>query len=212
MKFKIILLLSILILVSFSSVAYADVIEPGMKNVKLYYQVSNIQDYPDYVFLIHGDPSPSLEIINSSKFSFYKLSTVSIYALNKKDFNEINLKTMDDLEIQNVFKNNHDVIKSDIVLRGASKTVSISNPLEEMLITLNIESINDTGMNIKKSKVTYRYNDGSVQEELFKDQNSIPEPSKKNDLDNNLFYVAIPLLAIIALIIIGGSRFLMKKK
>ncbi|MGB9937127.1 MAG: hypothetical protein ACPK7O_05355 [Methanobacterium sp.] len=211
MKFKIILLLSIFVLLSFSSVAYADVIDPSMKNVKIYYQVSNIQEYPDYVFFIHGNPSPSLEIINSSKFSFYKLSTVSIYAINKKNFNENDLKNMDDSEIENFFKNNLNIIKSDIELQGASKSVEMSNPLDEMIITLNIDSINNKSMDIKKSKVTYRYNDGSMQEETYKDQNSTPEPTKKDTWSNNLFYTAIPFVAFVALVIIVRFRFMKKK-
>ena len=56
-------------------------------------------------------------------------------------------------------------------------------------------------MNVTKSKVTYTYNDGSVQEETFKDQNSIPEPSKNSTSfwNDNLFYIVLPLIAILAL-------------
>jgi hypothetical protein len=56
-------------------------------------------------------------------------------------------------------------------------------------------------MNVTKSKVTYTYNDGSVQEETFKDQNSIPEPSKNSTSlgNDNVFYIVLPLIAILAL-------------
>jgi hypothetical protein len=208
MKLEIVILVLIIFL-SFSSVSYADVIQPGMKDVKIYYQINNIQNYPDYVFLIRGTPSPSLEIINSSEFTFYKLSTVSIYAVSKRSFNENELKNMDDTQLGN-FLNSSNVIKSNIKLQGSSKNINIDNPLEKILLTLNINSIDNNTMNITKSKITYIYNDGSTGEETFKDQNSTPEPSK-NDTSfwaNNLFFIILPLLAIIALagIIIKRSK------
>lgn len=201
MKLKIIIsLFTLLILFSFSSVSYADVIEPGMKDVKIYYQASNIQNYPDYVFLIHGSPYPTLEVINSNEFTFYKFSTVSIYAISKTNFNENELKNMDESQVEN-FLTHSSVLKSDLILQGSSKTVNINNPLEKILITLNINSIDNEIMNVTKSKVTYTYKDGSVQEETFKDQNSIPEPSKNSTSfwNDNLFYMVLPLIAILIL-------------
>jgi hypothetical protein len=132
MKLKIIILLySLLILFSFSSVSYADVIEPGTKEVKIYYNISNIENFPEYVFLIHGNPSPSLEIINSSEFTFYKFSTVSIYAIIKKEFNENNLTDMDNSKAENFLKNDPTILKSDLLLQGSSKTVNINDPLKK---------------------------------------------------------------------------------
>lgn len=208
MKYKAHVLLLLITLLTFSSVSYADVVEPGMKNIKIYYEINNIQNYPDYVFLIHGNPSPSLEIVNSSEFSFYKLSTVSIYALSKSGFNENELKNMEDSAINNFLQNNSNLIKSDLVLEGASKSVSINDPLEKIIITLNINSINGKTLNITKSKITYIYNDGNREEETFKDQNSTPEPSKNSTSFwvNNLFYIILPLLAIIALAVILIKR------
>jgi hypothetical protein len=202
MKFRIIVsLCSLLLLLAFSSVSYGDVIDPGMKNVEIYYQVSNIQNYPDYVFLIHGNPSPSLEIINSNEFTFYKFSTVSIYAISKTNFNENELKNMNESQAQNFLKTDSSIIKSDLTLHESSKTVNNNNPLEKILITLNINSIDNETMNVTKSKVTYTYNDGSVQEETFIDQNSIPEPSKNSTSlgNDNVFYIVLPLIAILAL-------------
>jgi hypothetical protein len=60
--------------IHYSRVAFADVIEPGMKEVKFYYNILNIDKYQDYVFLIQGIPSSSYEIINSSEFSFINSS------------------------------------------------------------------------------------------------------------------------------------------
>lgn len=59
-------IISIFILSVTSPVVFADVIEPGMNEENFYYTISNINKYPDYIFLIYGTPSPSYELINSS--------------------------------------------------------------------------------------------------------------------------------------------------
>ncbi len=215
-------LISILILSTTASVAFADVIEPGMKEVKFYYTILNTNNYPDYVFLIHGTPSPPYEIINSSEFSFYKSSTVSIYAIKKSDFNKIELSNMSSSEIDKFFNNDPRVIKSDIKLEGSYKQVSINDPLEKATVVLNITSLNQNEMNssntsvwgakihkilaIQKTKVIFTYADGKSQEEIFKDQNITPEPSSKTDWIPELGYIVIPIVAIIAIAIILISR------
>jgi len=200
-KISIILSLYIMIFTALIPAAFADVIEPGMKNINYNYKISNIDDYPEYIFLAHGVPSPSLEIITSKEFSFYKLSTVSIYAVKKSDLNEEELKNMDDL--QNFFNNNSKLISSDIKLDGSYGNIGMDNPLDNVLLELEITSINDNKMNIKKSKVIYTYSDGSTQEELIENQDVLPEPSK-NSISN--IYFLIPVLAITAIGIIFISR------
>lgn len=202
-KTSIILSLYIVIFTAFTPAAFADVIEPGMKNINYNYKISNIDDYPEYIFLAHGVPSPSLEIITSKEFSFYKLSAVSIYAVKKSDLNEEELNNMNDLELQNFFNNNSKLISSDIQFDGSYGNVGMDNPLDNVLLELEITSINDNKMNIKKSKVIYTYSDGSTQEELIKNQDVLPEPSK-NSISN--IYFLIPVLAITAIGIIFISR------
>ncbi len=209
MKKKIVFsFISLLFLLSITSVAFADVIEPGMKEIKYYYKVSNIDNYPEYIFLAHGTPSPIMEIVNSSEFSFYKFSTVSIYALKKSDFNENELKNMDDGELENFFKNDPRVIRSDIELQGSYKNVVIANPLDKALVVLEIKSIKENKLEIEKSKVVYAYVDGTLEEEKFKDQNTTPEPSKNSVSfwSDQLFYIIIPILAIIAIGLILIAR------
>lgn len=209
MKRKIVFsFIAILFLLSLPSVAFADIIEPGMKEVKYYYEISNIDNYSEYVFLAHGTPSPSIEIVNSSEFSFYKYSTVSIYALKKSDFNENEFKNTGDEELENFFKNDPRVIRSNIELYGSYKNVVIADPLDKVLVVLEIKSIKENKLEIEKSKVVYAYVDGSKEEEKFKDQNITPEPSK-NGVSfwiGQLFYIIIPVLAIIAIGLIIIAR------
>lgn len=202
--------ITLLILSSIPEVVFADVIEPGLKQVDLYYKISNIQNYQDYVFLAHGTPSPSYELINSSEFSFYKLSTVSLYAIKKSDFNDFNenkLKNGDIITIDDFFKKHPGVIKSNIELNGSYGTVGIDNPLENVTVILEITSLNKNNLEIKKSKVLYAYNDGSTQEEIIHD-NILPLPSKNNISywSYQLFFIIIPILSIMAIVLIIIAR------
>ncbi len=200
MKLKILILF--LTILCFSTFSYSDVIEPGKKEVKIYYQITNINDYPDYYFFIHGSPTPQLEFINSSEFSFYKFSKVSIYAISKSSFNQKTASNWDS------FKDNPELIKSNLILRDSSKAVNSYDPLDMMLITLKINSINNKNINISKLKVLYQYTNGKIQEETFNDQNIIPEPSANNSLTSNinLFYIILPLLATLGIVLILVKR------
>lgn len=207
-----ILFLLMLILTFFPSNACADVIEPGMKEIKNYYKISNINDYSDYVFLIHGNPSPMYEIINSSKFSFYKLSHVSIYAVRRSYFNEDYLKDKSDAEIQEYFQNNPEVIHSNIELDGLYGTVKMDNPLDTAVTILKVVSLNDNELEIEKSKIIYVYNDGSLEEKIFKKQNDTPQPSQNTSPSffAEFWYFILPVLAIAAIGLILVSRRLKK--
>jgi len=207
-----ILLLLMLILTFYPSNVCADVIEPGMKEIKNYYKISNINDYSDYVFLIHGNPSPTYEIINSSKFSFYKLSQISIYAVKKSNFNEEDLKDKSDAEIQDYFKNNPEVIHSNLELDGLYGTVKIDNPLDSAVTILRIVSLNESELEIEKSKIIYVYKDGSLEEKIFKNQNDTPQPSPNTSPSffAEFWYFILPVLAIAAIGLILVSRRLKK--
>ena len=144
----------------FISHAFADVIQPGEKAINFDYQLTNIQDYPDYVFILHGMPSPTMEILNSSEFSFYKLSTCSIYAIKKTDFNKINMSKMNDTEVETFLMNDSRVARSNLELEGQYGSVSIDNPLESALVLLRINSIQGNNLEIQKTKIVYGYDNG----------------------------------------------------
>ena len=50
---KYLIIFLIITLLLFPS-ASADVIQPGEKAINFDYQLTNIQDYPDYVLILHG--------------------------------------------------------------------------------------------------------------------------------------------------------------
>ena len=201
MKIRSILILSLILVVVGCNACWADVVEPGTKEVTLYYQLSNINDYPDYVFLLHGVPFPTYEIINNTKFSFYKLSEASIYAVKKSDFNQAELEKMDESQINNLFENDTRFIKSNIQLSGSYGTVAQTNPLESAIMVLEIESINQNQLNINKKQMKYYFSDGSTETRDFKTQNQIPQP-ESNPYTPILLYIVIPLIVLGIIIII----------
>jgi hypothetical protein len=179
----------------------ADVVEPGKKEISYYYQISNITSYPDYIFLLHGSPSPSYQVLNSSEFSFYKFSTVSVYAVRKSDFNQVELENMNASQIDSYFKNNIQVIPSNTVLKGTYGTFSSTNPLEKVLIVMEIVSLNSTHLELKKYLAKYVYSDGTVKEAYFQDQNTTPTPPDGSARwSGNWWYFALPLAALIGII------------
>jgi hypothetical protein len=203
MKSKISLLIIIVLILAFNiSSAYADVIEPGKKEIKLSYQISNINNFPMYVFLLHGSPSPPYEILNASEFSFYKLSTASIYAVKRSTFNKDVLNQNNQSAVDNYFNNNSNVIPSNLELEGSYGTVDTNNQLNGALIVLEIVSINDTSLEIKKSKIIFSFIDGTTQEKTFKSDNSTPVPTKTKEIAtiDYLWYLVLPLMAAIAII------------
>jgi hypothetical protein len=203
MKSKISLLIIMVLILSFNiSSAYADVIEPGKKDIKLSYQISNINNFPMYVFLLHGSPSPPYEILNSSEFSFYKLSTASIYSVKRSVFNLDVLNQNNQSAVEDYFNNNSNVINSNLELEGSYGTVDTNNQLNGALIVLEIVAVNDTALEIKKSKIIYSFTDGSTQEETFKADNITPVPSKTKaeTMIYYFWYLVLPFISAIAII------------
>ena len=194
---KILVLLLILSAVGTSS---ADVINPGEKNVPFNYQITNTQDYPDYVFILHGTPNPSYEILDSSEFSFYKLSVCSIYAVPKTVLNTVKLDQMNDTQIETFIKNDSRVARSNLTLDGLYGTVNVANSLDSALILLKINSIQGDNLNISKEKIIYSYNNGQKVEKPFQNQNQIPEPTSPGpSWDYYLYFIVLPILALAAI-------------
>lgn len=194
---KILVLLLILSAVGTSS---ADVINPGEKNVPFNYQITNTQDYPDYVFILHGTPNPSYEILDSSEFSFYKLSVCSIYAVPKTVLNTVKLDQMNDTQIETFIKNDSRVARSNLTLDGLYGTVNVANSLDSALILLKINSIQGDNLNISKEKIIYSYNNGQKVEKPFQNQNQIPEPTSPGpSWDYYFYFIVLPILALAAI-------------
>lgn len=197
------LLLLFLFLSCIISANWADVINPGEKTISYQYQISNIQDYPNYVFILHGTPNPSLHVLNSSSFSFYKLSTCRIYAIPQSVYRQVQPEEMNETQLVEFLNNDSRVARSSQKLEGSYGTVGVDNPLLSVLVILKINSIQGNSLELIKEKVVFTYNNGQKEEKVFQNQNQTPTPSSNLSYSQNyFFYIIIPLIALLALIII----------
>lgn len=197
------ILILLFILAAITGTSSADVINPGEKNIPYNYQLININDYPDYVFILHGIPNPSIEVLNSSEFSFYKLSTCSIYAVPSTVFDSVQFDQMDDTQIEEFLNNDTRVARSNLTLDGLYGTVNVANTLESALIVLKINSIKGNSLNIQKVKIIYNYNNGQTVEKPFQNQTQAPEPTAPGpSWDYYVYFILLPILALAAIFFI----------
>lgn len=84
-----------------ASFAYADALRPGYKNIGINNHITNINDYPDYVFFTVGEIGPSMcpvQVIgpDGAVPSMYKFCSPSVYAIKKSEFNMEYVSGLDD--------------------------------------------------------------------------------------------------------------------
>jgi len=208
MRNKLIILFAFVLIFSvFPQAVSADLIMPGTKSVNWCYEISNINDYPDYIFVFNEERVTGHKVINQGDcFSFYKIGLTSIYVIPKAEFNE------SELNREFFEENNPKLIKSNIQL-NAFGSVQENDPLQKAVITLDIESLSESSFDVQKSKVTYTYTDGTSEEEVFQSQEIMPEPSKTAIMPwwfAKFWYIILPILAIILIGIILLIRRLKK--
>ena len=200
-------LISIIICVSIIPSISADIIMPGTKSSTYRYEIENMNEYSDYVFIrcdLYAPWGEPVLLTIGESFSFYKLSTPSIFAVKEEDFNESDLQK-DINEQWEYFEDNPKVIQSNIELEPVFTNLPANEPLESSYIYLEIISIDDASLQIKKDRVVYTYNDGTSEEKYFNSQDTMPERSKKALLPfwfESFWYFWIPLIAIICILII----------
>jgi hypothetical protein len=98
---------------------------PGEKDIPINNQITNIGEFPNYIFFATADnenPGPGfrmcpLEIVSSNGsviYNYYKLCSISIYAVLKTDMTESKLKEMNETELR-------DLVNSTNVVKVLSK-------------------------------------------------------------------------------------------
>jgi hypothetical protein len=153
--------------------ASADVPVEGMKQADYNYVISNIKDYPDYVFLtssaIWGWSYAS--IINSTGDfgGGYKLDSFQLHAIKASDFERAKFFAARDQYNQEIAnctdycRDNPKIVSSNLTLPKATSVNEIL-PLEKIEVDLRIDSITDQALKISKTKMLYYYENGTVQE------------------------------------------------
>lgn len=212
---KLFIFLGLALILLIPSIVSADILEPGMKEVDYCFQLENIKNYPEYVFLSYfQEPVGGHKVINQGDcVSFYKFSNPTIYAIKRSNFNENEIGSTDEEE-KNYFQNNKELIASGLNIKSIG-SVKENDPRQEVIDVYKIDSLDSTSLKISPLKVIYKYTDGTSEEKIYQSQpNSTatpqrPESSRKTSLPywfSIIWYIALPLVALIIIIAILISR------
>lgn len=153
--------------------ASADVKVEGWREQSYDYVISNINDFPDYVFLtssaIWGWEYAS--IINSTGCfgGGYKLDGFIVHAVKASDFNRQeflgmgNVSEQETVNCTDYCQNNAAIVSSNLTLPKAT-SVQEMVPVQKIEVYLKVDNITSQALNISKTRMLYYYSNGTVQE------------------------------------------------
>ena len=157
-----------------SQFVLADVRVEGWKEVEYKYIISNIKDYPEYLFLsssaIWGWEYAS--VINSSTGEFgggYKLDSFIVNSIKGSNFEQerfIGQNDSGDLQTfncTNYCQDNSNIVSSNLSLPKAT-SMKEDQGVDGIEVYLKIDDINDQSLNLSKVKMLYYYQNGTIAE------------------------------------------------
>ena len=207
------LMATLVVLGTLSSVS-ADVIIPGEKSVSFSYEISNMNEYKGYVFVLFGvagyGPASTARLIRADEpiIAFYKFARPSIYAIKETDFND-SVLTMDLAAQEQYFVNNTKVIKSNIELSSGLSRVPEDSPLASSKVILTIVTLDASQFVLQKIKIIYTYTDGSTEEQPFVSQDITPSPSRQPmtlSWSSSLWFIVLPGCAVAGIMYVVLKR------
>ncbi len=178
---------TVLILFLFSlfiiPIASADMIAPGTHQVNINNEITNINEFPDYVFISGcelGLSERSLELIpNTGEIpEYYKFCSVSVYAIEKSKFNQTLFTELNEQKNATEFLQNSEAKK-------VLKNIKSSTSLLDINPTLSIKNQYTIDLSIIKDK---------------------PNSQIKEKDSSFYFYILIPIIALILIILILIKR------
>jgi hypothetical protein len=205
---KKLIFLSFILTLFLVNLVSADMVSPGEKYIQYTFEIENLVDYSDHLFILYGEIGTREIIEIGQEFNFYKYSSPYIYAIKKTDFDLEKfeqLKEGDYKIMETYFATNPDLIKSDLQLNHYG-VVSEFNPLDKAKDILRIEYLDDGSFLLVKDRVIYTYNDGMSETKSY--SSSDVEPSRDVYLPSwtlsvvFLIGVLISLAALVTIIVL----------
>ena len=185
-------------------------IQPGTKLIPVQYTLTNIDEYPDYVFLMYTF-APMIrfsEIKPGEAVGGYKYSSANIYAIPASEYSKITIGD-NDRNIKQFFENNPCLIQSNVQLTFLGKEVPSIDPLETQIINLEIQEITQAVLTLRLSSIHYRYSDGSIKKVPYPTTyltpaiiypSTLPEPPS-HTIDG-LWYFIVPSIALVGIVLL----------
>jgi hypothetical protein len=190
------LMLSLLVISILPAIS-ADIITPGYHGISIVNTITNINDFPDYVFVAYGKAGDQpcmlggtqVQIITSDGKieSVYKMCSVSVYAIKKSDFNESQL-IIDVKSYDKDYENYQKLIFDFLNSPKAKEVIKNIYTYDEIPDSSTVEGISN-------------YYEINLDDTLT-------APTDKTVIRNNLFYlyIIIPIIALLIIIAIIIKR------
>jgi hypothetical protein len=184
--------------------------EPGKKPIQVYYKLTNIDSYPDYVFLVYTfAPMISYsEIQPDEEIRGYKFSNAYIYAMKASEYRNLEIGDGDE-NIKQFFEHNDYLIQSNVELSFSGKQVPDIDPLETQTILLEIDILTQTFLKIRLSSIQYGYSDGTIEKVTYQTEDVTPDiiqpynlPEPPSHAVVGLWYAVIPSCAVFGIVIV----------
>lgn len=165
----------------------ADVITPGTSPVDYCFKITNLNQYPEYIFLtLINSPvidNPDNKILKSGEcmdLGGYRVYG-EIYAIKRSD---INLKN-DILDNQGKQSFKDFDSKKEKMISGSEKISPIRDlpsgyQVEKVADVFEIADINDNNFKLNNKSIVYTYKNGESEEKAYIDGQGIPKPSQKH--------------------------------
>lgn len=146
----------------------ADLITPGYSPIEINNKITNIADYPNYVFIVSVDGKVSDYLIDEElnivkeegiiNTPYYKFEIVSVYALEKSKFNEAYLKNLT-LEEFNDYLETEGVKIIENVPHYKTRPITSTEEVENNFYTISLSEVKEKPdqINIERNNLIYWY-------------------------------------------------------
>jgi len=197
--------------------AMADILPPGQKGVSSCFSITNLESFPDYVFLVFdGEPMGGFSVMKSNTDcrGFYKFSSPSMFAIAKDKFDPAEIG--DTLTAQQKYiTTNPNLIPAINGIPMGPSSLPVSDPRDKVVNLLIIQEIKDDAVGgqliTAQNKIQYTYEDGTTETIDYEPQNEKPRPAISKFMSTygqKIWYIVLPLFALFVI----AAVLLRKKK
>lgn len=202
-----VLLLTFLFIISIPNV-HADIISRGYHGIEHCFQVSNLNEYPEYTFISRSFITNIAESVWVNEFLDNNACTKFHRGIQKLQIcatkDKINVQELTDANLQDKACSNVLDIKFAGIVRN-------SNPTQRVVDVLSIDEITDTSLDIKKFKVIYTYDSGKVEELPYTNQDIRPAVPIPSVIFAGRMWIVLSIGALLAIIFIIIWKFIKRK-